>query len=498
MNDKLSCAEQASFVDMIHCYSNAISSPLWDYLVWILIGVGLFFTLSTGLVQIRLFGRSIKEISGSRQNPNDPHGITSFQAFVTGLASRVGTGNIAGVAIAITAGGPGAVFWMWMTALIGMSSAFAESTLAQLYKVRDKETGLFRGGPAYYITHGLNQRWLSILFSISLIFCFAFVYNAIQANTIVQSIQSAAGMTTAHGVSEEVWDNYKHGIAATLVILTAPIIFGGIKRIARASEAIVPVMALLYIGVALFVILTHLSEVPRMFALIFEDAFTFKAAGGGLLGGLVSQAMMLGIKRGLFSNEAGQGSAPNAAAAADVKHPVSQGLIQMLGVFVDTIIVCSATAFIILLAQSPANPDLSGIQITQASLESHVGSWAQTFLAVVLFMFCFSSIIGNYAYAESNIQYLHSNRFVLTVFRMMTLGFVYFGSIEKVAIVWDMGDLTMGIMALINLVSIVCLYKIVLLLLKDYTVKVKMGKAEPEFKLSEHPVLKRKIKSDIW
>ena len=498
LNEITGCLAKEGAVEVVHCTVNAISSPLWSWLVWLLIGVGVFFTLATGFVQLRLLGRSVKEIGGSRQNPNDPHGITSFQAFVTGLASRVGTGNIAGVALAIASGGPGAVFWMWVTALIGMSSAFAESTLAQVYKVRDKETGLFRGGPAYYIAHGLNQRWLSILFSISLIFCFGFVYNSIQANTIVQAVQSAAGMTTVHGVSEEVWDNYKHGIAAVLVIASAPIIFGGVKRVARVSEAIVPMMALMYIGVALYVIATNLGEIPRVISLIFEDAFTFKAAGGGLLGGLVSQSMMLGIKRGLFSNEAGQGSAPNAAASADVKHPASQGLIQMLGVFVDTIIVCSATAFIVLLAQMPHNPDLSGIQMTQAALETHIGPWAQTFLAVVLFMFCFSSIIGNYAYAESNILYLHSNRFVLAVFRMLVLAFVYFGSIAKVAIVWDMGDLSMGVMALINLVAIVLLYKVVLLVLKDYTVKIRMGKAEPEFKLSEHPVLKRKIKSDIW
>lgn len=489
-----------SAVNSLHCAVNALSSPLWDALIWILIGVGVFFTFTTGFVQFRLFGRSIKEIRGSRQNPGDPHGITAFQAFMTGLASRVGTGNIAGVAIAITAGGPGAVFWMWLTALIGMSSAFAESTLAQLFKVRDKQTGLFRGGPAYYIAHGLNQRWLSILFSLSLIFCFGLVYNAIQANTIVQAVQSAAGMTVAHGVSEETWDNYKHGIAAVLVILAAPIIFGGIKRVARASEAIVPAMAMLYLLVAAYVLLVNITEVPRMFALIINDAFSVKAAGGGLLGGLISQAMMLGIKRGLYSNEAGQGSAPNAAAAADVKHPVSQGLIQMLGVFVDTLIVCSATAFVVLLADLPANPDLSGIQVTQAALETHIGAWAQQFLAVVLFMFAFSSIIGNYAYAETNIQYLHSNRWVLTAFRMLVLGFVYFGSVAKVNIVWDMGDLSMGLMALINLVAIACLYKLVLQLLRDYSVKLKMakGKAEPEFKLAEHPVLKRKIRSDVW
>lgn len=497
-NNKISCLAQESFLDSVHCSVNAISAPLWDWLVIILLGVGIFYTLTTGLVQFRLFRRSLKEIHGSRQDPNDPHGITAFQAFVTGLASRVGTGNIAGVALAIAIGGPGAVLWMWITALIGMSSAFAESTLAQLFKVRDKQTGVFRGGPAYYIAHGLNQRWLSILFSLSLIVCFGWVYNAIQANTIVQAAQSAMGMTQSDGVSEQVWTSYKHGIGAALVIFTAPIIFGGIKRVARVAESLVPIMAFAYLLSALYVILTNFGEIPHMFTLIFQDAFNSKAVEGGFFGGIFSQAMMYGIKRGLYSNEAGQGSAPNAAAAADVKHPVSQGLIQMLGVFIDTIVVCSCTAFIILLSDTPLNADLSGIQLTQAALESHIGAWAQEFLAVVLFMFAFSSIIGNYAYAETNIQYLHSNRVVLTLFRMIVLGFVYFGSVSKVPLVWDMGDLTMGIMALINLVVILLLYKYVLLLLKDYSLKVRMGKAEPEFKLSEHPVLKRKIKSDIW
>ena len=400
--------------------------------------------------------------------------------------------------MAIAIGGPGAVLWMWITALIGMSSAFAESTLAQLFKVRDKKTGLFRGGPAYYIAHGLNQRWLSVLFSISLIVCFGFVYEAIQANTITQAVQSAANMTPADGVPEEVWNNYKHAIGAGLVIITAPIIFGGIKRVARMAEGIVPLMAVVYLLAAFYVMITNVGEIPRVFAMIVEDAFSSKAVEGGFFGGIFSRAMMYGIKRGLYSNEAGQGSAPNAAAAADVKHPVSQGLIQMLGVFIDTMVVCSCTAFIILLSDLPTNADLSGIQLTQAALESHIGSWAQQFLAVILFMFAFTTIIGNYAYAETNIQYLHSNWLVLALFRMGVLGFVYFGAVAKVPVVWDMGDLTMGIMAMINLVVIVLLYKYVLLLLKDYTIKVRMGKKEPEFNLNEHPVLKRKIKSNIW
>ena len=498
MDSKLSCFSQPSALDSVHCVVNEINDPLWNWLIVILLGVGFFFTITTGFVQIRLFWRSIKEISGSRQNPNDPHGITAFQAFVTGLASRVGTGNIAGVALAISLGGPGAVFWMWVTAIIGMASAFAESSLAQLFKVRDKQTGLFRGGPAYYIAHGLNQRWLSILFSVSLIICFGLVYNAIQANTIVQAVQAAIKMTPADGVTEEVWDNYKYGIGAALVIMVAPIIFGGIRRVAKVAEGIVPLMAIVYLIAALFVVATNLSAVPHVFQMIFSDAFSSKAIEGGFFGGIFSQAMMYGIKRGLYSNEAGQGSAPNAAAAADVKHPASQGLIQMLGVFIDTMVVCSCTAFIILLSDLPTNADLSGIQLTQAALQSHMGAWATQFLAVILFMFAFTTIVGNYAYAETNIQYLHSNWLVLAIFRMCVLGFVYFGSIANVPVVWDMGDLTMGMMALINLIVIVLMYKYVLLILKDYTVKLRMGKSEPEFNLNEHPVLKRKIKSNIW
>ncbi len=470
--------------EQLHTLVNAINGPLWDYLVYLLLGVGLFYTLSTFFVQIRLFPRSIKEMLSGRQSGSDPHGITPFQAFVTGLASRVGVGNIAGVAIAVSLGGPGAVFWMWFTALLGMSSSFAESSLAQLFKIRDHGNGQFRGGPAYYITNGLKQRWLGILFALSLILAFGFVFNAVQANSIVAATEKAWG-----------WNKYIVGTA--LVILAAPIIFGGIKRVSRVAEALVPVMAALYLLMALFIMITNISAVPAVFTLIFENAFQFDAAAGGLLGGLISQAMMLGIKRGLFSNEAGMGSAPNAAAAAEVKHPVSQGMIQMLGVFVDTMIVCSCTAFILLLSNVHATTELTGVQLTQAAIISHVGAWGADFLAIILFMFAFSSIIGNYAYAESNVQFIKNSRGVMVLFRMAVLGMVYFGSINSVPLVWDMADVSMGFMALINLVAIVLLSPYVFMLLKDYQTKLKMGK-DPVFKLSEHPGLKRKIKSDIW
>ncbi|ULJ62480.1 alanine:cation symporter family protein [Wielerella bovis] len=498
-DSKLSCLEQSSVADGLHCVINAVNAPLWDWLVWILIGVGVFFTVATGCVQVRLFGRSVKEIWASRSNSNQNQGLSSFQAFVTGLASRVGTGNIAGVAIAITAGGPGAVFWMWMTAFIGMSSGFAESVLAQLYKVRDKQTGKFRGGPAYYIAHGLNHRGMSILFSVCLIVCCGFAYPSIQANTITQAMQSALGMAAGQGGDNSAWETYQYITAAGLVILTAPIIFGGMYRVAKASEIIVPIMAILYLGIAAFVVLTNLGKVPEVLALIFRDAFTFKAAGGGFLGGIISQGMLQGIKRGLYSNEAGQGTMPNAAAAADVKHPVSQGLVQMIGVFVDTMIVCTATAMIVLLSSTPNNPDLSGIQVTQAALETHIGAWAQQFLAVVLFVFAFSSIIGSYAFAETNVQYLHAGKKVITAFRVMTLCFVFWGAVAKVGVVWDLGDWAMGTITLINLVAIAAMYKMVKVLLKDYTDKIQQGQAEPEFKLAEHPELQDKIKShNVW
>ena len=470
--------------EQLHTLVNAINGPLWDYLVYLLLGVGLFYTLSTFFVQIRLFPRSIKEMLSGRQSGSDPHGITPFQAFVTGLASRVGVGNIAGVAIAVSLGGPGAVFWMWFTALLGMSSAFAESSLAQLFKIRDHGNGQFRGGPAYYITNGLKQRWLGILFALSLILAFGFVFNAVQANSIVAATEKAWG-----------WNKYIVGTA--LVILAAPIIFGGIKRVSRVAEALVPVMAALYLLMALFIMITNISAVPAVFTLIFSTSFDFKAAAGGMFGAIFSQAMKMGIKRGLFSNEAGMGSAPNAAAAAEVKHPASQGMIQMLGVFVDTMIVCSCTAFILLLSNVHATTELTGVQLTQAAIISHVGAWGADFLAIILFMFAFSSIIGNYAYAESNVQFIKNSRGVMVLFRMAVLGMVYFGSINSVPLVWDMADVSMGFMALINLVAIVLLSPYVFMLLKDYQTKLKMGK-DPVFKLSEHPGLKRKIKSDIW
>lgn len=473
-----------SLIGILKALTEIGNDKLWTLLVPLLLIVGIFFTISTNFVQIRLFAQSIREILTGHRNSGDPHGITPFQAFVTGVASRVGVGNIAGVALAISQGGPGAVFWMWMTALIGMGSAFAESSIAQLFKVRDHANGQFRGGPAYYIQYGLKQRWLGIIFALALILCFGFVFNAVQANTIAAATGKA-------------WDWQPEYVGIALCLLTLPIIFGGIRRVAKIAAGIVPIMALIYLLMALYIVFTNLSLLPGLFSLIITEAFNFKAAAGGVLGAIFSQAMLLGIKRGLFSNEAGMGSAPNAAAAADVKHPASQGLIQMLGVFFDTFIVCSCTAFIILLS-GPGDIAETGVNITQTAIMNHVGAWGSDFLAVVILLFAFSSIIGNYAYAESNVNFIKNNLVVMTVFRLLVVGMVYFGSVNSIPLVWSMADLSMAIMSIINLVAIILLCPFVFLILKDYQTQLKQGISTPIFSLDNYPKLQKLLGRDVW
>ncbi len=467
-------------IEILSTVVDTLNTYIWAVLVYILLGAGLYFTVRTRFIQVRLFGQSIKRMIKGKRGSDDA--ISPFQAFATGLASRVGTGNVAGVAIAITMGGPGAIFWMWVTALIGMSSAFVESSLAQLYKVKD-EDGSFRGGPAYYITQGLGQRWMGIVFALSLILAFGFVFNSVQANTIAASTAKAWG-----------WDSSLVGVG--LVILTAPIIFGGIKRVAKVAEYIVPIMALLYLVVALYIIVVNVGKVPAVFSLIIGDAFNFSSAAGGFFG-VLSIGMVKGIQRGLFSNEAGLGSAPNAAAASDAYHPVNQGLIQMLGVFVDTVIVCSCTAFIILVSGVYEGTAETGANLTQLALENGIGQYGASFLAVLLLMFCFSSVVGNYAYAESNVQFIKNNRVVLTVFRVLVLVMVYFGAVQKVSLVWNMADASMGIMALINLISILILAPTAFILLKDFEEQIKNGQS-PVFDINKYPKLKEKVKSGIW
>ena len=440
-----------------------LNNYMWSYiLIAVLVILGTYFTFRTKFVQFKFFPEMFRVLKDpATVSAEGKRGRSSFQAFTVSLASRVGTGNLAGVATAIAAGGPGAIFWMWVIALIGAASSFIESTLAQIYKVKDKDE--YRGGPAYYMERGLNKRWLGILFAVIIVFTFGLVFSSVQSNTISLAFDEAFG-----------FDRFWMGII--LAVMTAAIIFGGIKRIAFVSQFIVPIMAVLYLILALYIVFMNLSEVPAMLSLIVKNAFGIQEVAGGTMGA----AVMMGIKRGLFSNEAGMGSAPNAAATAAVTHPVKQGLIQTLGVFTDTILICTATAFIIILSGAYTNPDLDGIQLTQAALSSHVGSWAPSFVGGAIFLFAFTSIIGNYYYGETNIEFIKKSPTALFVYRIAVIGMVFFGSMVDLAVVWNLADLFMGIMALINLAAITLLTKIAISALKDYSEQRKQGK-DPVF-----------------
>lgn len=440
---------------IIENFINGANTILWSYiLIIMLIGCGLYFTFRTKFVQFGMIGEMFRQLGeGAADKKN---GISSFQAFCISTASRVGTGNLAGVALAITIGGPGAVFWMWLIAVIGSASAFVESTLAQIYKVKDGDT--FRGGPAYYMEKALNARWMGITFAVLISITFGLAFNSVQANTIASSLNNSFGIN-------------KSIIAIVLSVITAVIIFGGLKRVAKVAEWMVPVMAGAYILIALYIMITNITELPGVFKLIFESAFGLQEAAGGALGA----AMMNGIKRGLFSNEAGMGSAPNAAAAADVSHPVKQGLMQALGVFFDTLVVCSSTAFIILLSGLYTSKESNGIVLTQNALEGSLGSWAGIFLAIIVFLFAFSSVVGNYYYGESNIDFIKNNKIVLNGYRLTVVGMVAFGSVAELSFVWSLADLFMGLMAIINLIAILLLGKIAFAALDDYKKQKEAG-----------------------
>lgn len=428
-------------------------------LVYMLIGIGLYFTIRTGFVQFRMIPEMFRVIMEKAPvGKNGKKGISSFQAFTISAASRIGTGNVAGVATAIALGGPGAVFWMWCIALIGGANSFIESTLAQVYK-RPEGDGTFRGGPAYYMERGLNKRWMGVIFAVAITMCFGFVFNAVQANTISIAFEES------FGVSRVV-------MGIILAALTAAIIFGGLRRIVAVTTWLVPVMAIGYIILALIVVVLNITEVPSVFVLIVKSAFGAEE----MFGGIVGAAILNGIKRGLFSNEAGMGSVPNAAATADVTHPVKQGLIQTLGVFIDTLIICTSTAMIVLLSDAYLSQDASSINLTQVSLSDNIGNWAGAVLAITIFFFAFSSVIGNYYYGESNIKFIKRSKWMLNVFRVFVVGFVFFGSVAKVQLVWDLADVFMGVMAFINLIAILMLYKIAKKVLDNYLEQRKQGK----------------------
>ena len=446
-------------------FYNVIIAPLndflWTYiLIILLIALGFYFTIKTKFVQFRLFPHMFKLLTESTGHKKDKS-ISSFQAFCIGTASRVGTGNLTGIAIAIVTGGPGAIFWMWCLALLGSATAFIESTLAQIYKVKDGRR--YRGGPAYYIQQGLKQKWMAWLFCILIIVTFGFVFNAVQANTIAESFSKA-------------FDVPSWVIGAILTVATALIIFGGVRRIAVATEIIVPIMAVAYIFVVLYVMVINYQMIPGLFSIIVKSAFGLEPVIGGVLGVTVKRALETGIRRGLFSNEAGMGSAPNAAATAEISHPVKQGLIQALGVFSDTIIICSATAFIVILAGQYQIGSYTGIQLTQASLSKLVGPWGDTFIAACILMFAFSSIIGNYYYGETNVEFMGNSKNALLLYRLIVLYMVMFGSLQKVELVWNAADFSMGLMALVNLIAIIFLGKYAIAALKDYTKQLKEKK----------------------
>ena len=458
----------------------AVNDALWSYvLIGALVGCGLWFTWKTRFVQFRMVGEMFRLLTESAvDSVKGVKHISSFQAFAVSVATRVGTGNLAGVATAIAVGGPGAVFWMWLIAVIGSATAFVESTLAQLYKLPHKDS--FIGGPAYYIQRGLHKRWMAMLFAVLITLQFGLSNNSIQANTICGAMQKAFGI-------DPLW----MGIA--LAALSLIIVFGGIQRIARVSAVLVPVMAMGYVALAIVVIAMNIELIPHVIKVIVVNAFGFEQVAGGGLGA----AMMNGIKRGLFSNEAGEGSAPNVAATATTTHPVKQGLIQALGVFTDTLLVCSCTAFIILISGLYQVPELNGITLTQSALHAEVGTSGPVFVAIAIFLFAFSSIIGNYYYGEANIRFITQNTKVMTVYRLFSGGvMVMFGALASLELVWNIVDFFMAFLTACNLVAIVLLGRYAFRLLDDYRQQKRQGIKDPVFHRSQLPEIEDEL--ECW
>ncbi len=455
-------------MEFIESFIDQTNNILWGYvMIASLIGCAVYFTLRGKFVQFTMIGEMFRQLinSSERHIDNGHKHISPFEAFVVSLASRVGTGNLAGVATAIAVGGAGAVFWMWVIALIGAANAFVESTLAQLYKKRSDDS--FIGGPAYYIMQGLKCRPMAILFSVLTIVTFGFAFNTVQSNTICEAFQNAFGV-----------DNLYMGIFLTATTLL--IIFGGIQRIAKVSSVVVPIMAVGYIILAFTVVLLNITQLPEVITLIIKNAFGMEQVVGGGMGA----AVMQGIKRGLFSNEAGMGSAPNAAATASTSHPVKQGLIQTLGVFTDTLIICSSTAFIILMSGVHIEGGLDGVQLTQEALTAEIGSAGRIFVANAIFFFAFSSIFGNYYYGEANIRFITKSRLALNIYRVIVGAMVMGGAMMSLKMVWSLADVTMALMTLCNLVAIVLLGGKAMTLLEDYRSQRKRG-IDPIFKKSQ-------------
>ena len=465
--------------------------------VWILIGTGLYLTVRSRFMQIRQFPEMIRSISGSRGGAQG--GISSFQAFTISLAARVGVGNVFGVAVALLMGGPGAIFWMWVVALVGMSTAFFEATLAQIFKVRSAD-GTFRGGPAYYIALGMKNKVLASIFAVITVVTCAFVITSVQSNAIATTLLGAlspssreplpglGGLSSAHLV-----------IAALLFVFSAMVIFGGIKTVARVTEWMAPIMATVYVIMVAVICVMNLPKFGSVLGQIFASAFAPQPTLAGLGGGIIA-AVINGTKRGLFSNEAGQGTAPNAAATATVAHPVRQGLIQSLGVFVDTIIVCTATAFVILIAGEKvwSNPEANPANLTTLAVADQLGQWTIMPMSILIFVLAYSSIIAAYVYSEINLSFVVKSKAATWTVRVISVASVVIGSLTTLDLVWNSVDIAMAIMTLTNLVALIVLAPWGLGALRDYEAQRRRGIADPVFIAQGNDLLPGDLPGDIW
>lgn len=479
---------------MLETFVNGLNAVIWsDALIAVALISGVFYSFKTKFVQIRMFKEMLRLLFGGKSSER---GVSSFQAFAIAISGRVGTGNIAGVATAIALGGPGAIFWMWVIAFLGSASAFIEATLGQLYKVN--KGGEYRGGPAYYIEKGLGIKWFATLFAIATILSTALFLPGVQANSI------AAGVKSAFDI-----DPIYTGIA--IISFLALIVFGGVKRIGKFSEVVVPFMAVAYVLVAIVIISLNFHEIPAVLKLIVTSAFGANQAFGGIVG----MAIMWGVKRGIYSNEAGQGTAPHAAAAAEVSHPAKQGLVQAFSVYIDTLFVCTATAFMILftLQYNVIDPDggllfenLPGVnygpEYTQLAIESQFPGFGKIFVAISLSFFAFTTIMAYYYIAETNVSYLdHNNKkkWMIWVLRGLILGATFYGAIKSAELAWTMGDIGVGMMAWLNFIAIFLLRKPALAMLRDYENQKKAGIEEPIYNPDNTPEASFDTSDlDIW
>lgn len=463
-----------------------INEILWgSIMIYLLLGAGIWFTLRSGFIQFR----SVRQFSKMIKNSAVPHsdGLTAFQALCTSFAARVGSGNLAGVALAIGMGGPGAVFWMWVTAVIGMATSFAECSLAQLFKERDQH-GQFRGGPSWYMARGLGMRWMGVLFSLLLLVAYGLIFNTVQANSVAHALRYAF--------------NCPEWLTGTgLALATLLTVSRGLKCVARLMQWLVPVMALLWVAASLIVSVVHINQLPDVFSTIFSSAFGWREAASGALGYTVSQALTAGLQRGMFSNEAGMGSTPNAAAAAASwpPHPAAQGIVQMVGVFTDTMVICSASAMIVLLAGPVTNDSgMAGIQLVQQALVTLTGGWGAGFVALIIILFAFSSIVVNYLYAENNLIFLRcASRRAIMLLRLGVILMVMSGALLSMPLVWKLADVMMALMAITNLTAILLLSPVVMLIVRDYRRQRLLG-IQPVFEASRYPEIASQIAPGTW